>query len=291
MTNQSLFGGGRRQTIFPTMPRGEVVATYETYNEAQQAVDVLAKADFPVSKLSIVGNDLKTVERVTGKLTWGRVALAGAASGAWLGIFFGLLFFIFSPDGAGMPFLLAAVLIGAGFGMLFGLVSYAFNRRRRDFTSTMQVIASNYQLIAESGLVNRARNQLAGGGAESVVAPSPVATPGPTDAAGQGPADVPGAGAGEGAGEVGTPGQAREAAEARAAQEIHEAHQAEVAEEERRAREARDAEDAQRTLKLPHVTATGVAHEDPTPPDVPAGTRRPQEPEEPPAYGERRPQQ
>lgn len=178
MSTPSPFGG-RRQAPFPTMPKGEVVATYETYAEAQATVDTLAKADFPVKQLSIVGNDLNSVERVTGKLTWGRVALAGAASGAWLGVFFGLLFFLFSPAGAGLPFLFAAVLLGAGFGMLFGLVSYAVNRRRRDFTSTMQVIATNYQVIVEPGLVNRARNVLAGQGDRA------------TDAAPQHPSDPP----------------------------------------------------------------------------------------------------
>lgn len=147
--------------LFPTMPRGEVVATYETYVDAQQAVDLLARADFPVDKVSIVGSDLKSVERVTGKLTWGRVALAGAASGAWLGIFFGLLLLIFSPT-VSYAFVIAAVLIGAGFGMLFGIVSYAINRRRRDYTSVMQVIATSYSVLADSELGNRARNLLGG---------------------------------------------------------------------------------------------------------------------------------
>jgi hypothetical protein len=160
------------------MPTGEVVATYATYAEAQAAVDVLAKADFPVRQLSIVGNDLKTVERVTGKLSWGRVALGGSASGAWLGIFFGLLFFIFSPSSSSLPFVFAAVLIGAGFGMLFGLVSYAVNRRRRDFTSTMQVIATNYQVVVDHALVNKARNVLTGQG---VVASAVAEAPHPSD--------------------------------------------------------------------------------------------------------------
>ena len=176
MTNQSPFGGRAAAALYPVLPKGEVVATYETYNEAQLAVDVLAKADFPVKQLSILGNDLKTVERVTGKLTWSRVALAGAASGAWLGVFFGLLFFVFSPDGTGLPFLFAAVLMGAGFGMLFGLVSYALNRRRKDFTSTMQVIAGNYQVIVDVELLNKARNLLAG-----QAEPAAVATPHPSD--------------------------------------------------------------------------------------------------------------
>ncbi|MCU1636310.1 MAG: hypothetical protein JWQ68_1549 [Cryobacterium sp.] len=197
MSNSRPFGG-RARSFFPTLPKGEVVVTYETYAEAQGAVDRLAKADFPVKQLSIVGNDLKSVERVTGKLTWGRVALAGAASGAWLGIFFGLLFFIFSPAGAGLPFVAAALLIGAGFGMLFGLVSYALNRRRRDFTSTMQVIAGNYQVVAEAGLANRARNVLAGEGVQA----SPTAPNRDEDE--PTPADVP-AGTAPPAGEQAAP--------------------------------------------------------------------------------------
>ena len=70
--------------------------------------------------------------------------------------------FIFVADGAASPLVVAAVLIGAGFGMLFGIVTYCVNRRRRDFTSTMQVIASNYQVIVDGELVNRARNVLSG---------------------------------------------------------------------------------------------------------------------------------
>ena len=54
------------------VPRGDVLGTYDTYPEAQSVIDRLAKADFPVAQLSIVGNDLKTVERVTRKLSWHR---------------------------------------------------------------------------------------------------------------------------------------------------------------------------------------------------------------------------
>lgn len=154
MTNSSPFG--TRSPVIPTLPRGDVLGTYETYVEAQQVVDRLAKADFEVAKLTIVGNDLKTVERVTGKLTYGRAALAGAASGAWFGLFLGLLFFIFA-SAPSVAFLGAAALIGAGFGMLFGIVSYAINRRRRDFTSTHQVLASSYQIIIDPQLAARAQ--------------------------------------------------------------------------------------------------------------------------------------
>lgn len=177
--------GGRNRILFPTLPRGEVVATFDSYPAAQEAVDVLARADFPVDKVSIIGSDLKSVERVTGKLTWGRVALAGAASGAWLGIFFGLLLVIFSPT-VSFAFVIAAVLIGAGFGMLFGIVSYAINRRRKDYTSVMQVIATSYSVLVDGDLGNRARNLLDGRPAEQPQAaaahPSdPPAAPHPSD--------------------------------------------------------------------------------------------------------------
>jgi hypothetical protein len=172
--------GGRGRAIFPTLPRGEAIATYETYLEAQQAVDVLARADFPVNRLSIVGSDLKSVERVTGKLSWGRVAIAGAASGAWLGLFFGLLLIIFSPA-TSLAFIIAALLIGAGFGMLFGLVSYAINRRRRDYTSMTQVMATSYSVLVESDLVHRARNLLAGHEAAAPVHEEPQTPAHPSD--------------------------------------------------------------------------------------------------------------
>lgn len=159
MTSPSPFS--RRGALTPSLPRGEILGTYETYPEAQGVVDRLAKREFPVKQLAIVGNDLKTVERVTGKLTYGRAAGAGAASGAWFGLFFGLIMFLFSDNPGAIAFVGAALLIGAGFGMIFGIVSYAMNRSRRDFTSTHQVIASNYQIVVDPSLALRAQELLA----------------------------------------------------------------------------------------------------------------------------------
>ncbi|MDH6180418.1 hypothetical protein M2152_000600 [Microbacteriaceae bacterium SG_E_30_P1] len=159
MSTPSGFG---RKPLTPALPKGDVLGTYETYAEAQSVVDRLSKAEFDVKDLSIVGNDLKTVEHVTGKLTYGRAALAGAASGAWLGLFFGLVLSIFSPPSPqSFSIVGAALLIGAGFGMIFGIVSYAVTRRRRDFTSTHQVLASNYQIIISPELTAKAQQTLA----------------------------------------------------------------------------------------------------------------------------------
>lgn len=151
----------RRGPQRPALPVGDILGTYETYEEAQSVVDRLAKAEFDVKQLSIVGNDLKTVERVTGRLTYPRAALAGVASGAWLGLFFGLVLTLFQPPTAqSFSVMGAALLIGAGFGMIFGIVSYAINRRRRDFTSTHQVVASNYQIVIAPELTAKAQQVL-----------------------------------------------------------------------------------------------------------------------------------
>ena len=145
------------------VPTGDVLGTYDTYPEAQAIVDHLAKVDFPVAQVSIVGNDLKSVERVTRKLSWSRAALEGALSGAWFGLFLGLLFSFLAPPkaGFGLGFFFAAVLIGAGFGLLFRLVTYAISRRTRDFDSTHQVLATNYQVLVATGQVEAARDALA----------------------------------------------------------------------------------------------------------------------------------
>ncbi len=153
---------GRGAARFPALPKGDVVEEFASYAEAQSAVDKLARADFPVKRLVIIGNDLKTLEVVTGKMSYGRAALGGAASGAWLGIFLGLMLFIFSPTTASTPVIFAALLIGAGFGVLFGIVNYSIKRKRRNFSSVMQVVAVSYTLQAPSELVHRARNLLRG---------------------------------------------------------------------------------------------------------------------------------
>ncbi|RFA09708.1 hypothetical protein B7R54_11180 [Subtercola boreus] len=186
---------GRSNPLSPRIPRGDVVATYETYEEAQQAVDLLAREDFPVAQLSIVGSELKSVENVTGKLSYGRAAAAGAVSGAWLGLFLGLLLIIFQPAASSLPFLGAAVLIGAGFGMLFRIVSYTLTRRRRDYTSTMQVIASRYDVVADTEVANRARNIVSPGqgwGQAAFTSPPAAAHPSDPPPAAAEPTPAPG---------------------------------------------------------------------------------------------------
>jgi hypothetical protein len=132
----------------PTMPEGWPIGSYETYQEAQRAVDYLADNEFPVEDVTIVGVEPMLVERVSGRLTWGRVLSAGAASGAWLGLFVGLLLSLFSTTGG-----LAPILIGMVSGIVFGLASaavrYGATRGQRDFVSQSQLVARRYDVLAK----------------------------------------------------------------------------------------------------------------------------------------------
>ncbi len=142
-----------------TVPQGDTVGSYNSYLDAQKAVDYLADQQFPVQMVSIVGNDLKMVERVTGRLTYPRVALSGALSGMWFGLFVGIMLSFFSTtDGAFS--IMTSVLMGAAFFMLFGIVTYAMQRGKRDFTSTNQVVATNYDVVVSFEAANEARRLL-----------------------------------------------------------------------------------------------------------------------------------
>ncbi|MFD9515459.1 DnaJ C-terminal domain-containing protein [Streptomyces mirabilis] len=68
------------------------VATYETYQEAERAVDHISDQGFPVQRVAIIGQDVRLVEHVIGRMDYGRAALHGAASGALPSALIGWLF-------------------------------------------------------------------------------------------------------------------------------------------------------------------------------------------------------
>ena len=181
----------------PTLPTGIQIASFDTYLEAQRAVDQLSDEQFEVQHTTIVGTDLRMVERITGRLSYPRVVLAGAMSGAWFGLFVGLLFGLLS-EGSIVAMILPALIIGAAFGMMFALVSYAFTGGKRDFTSSSQVVAGRYALLCEESRVGQARNLLEAAGIRTHVGGDVRAAAGPgfaTPPPPQTPA-APGAGVG-----------------------------------------------------------------------------------------------
>ncbi len=145
----------------PTPPTGFAVAAYPTYAQAASSVEYLAKHDFALQDVTIVGSDLQLVERVTGKLTAGKLAAAGAASGAWMGLFVGLVMTLFSQARSLLLLILLTVAIGAAFGAVMGLLGYSMTKGRRDFTSASQVVARRYDVLCEPRTAEQARGLLA----------------------------------------------------------------------------------------------------------------------------------
>jgi hypothetical protein len=144
----------------PTLPEGWPIASYNTYQEAQRAVDHLADSAFPVQGITIVGVEPMLVERVAGRLTWGRVLGSAAASGAWLGLFVGLLLSLFTP-GAGFAPIAIGLVAGIAFGLATSAARYAATRGQRDFVSTSQVVARRYDVLSIPANAQRGRDMLA----------------------------------------------------------------------------------------------------------------------------------
>ncbi|QLL06267.1 general stress protein [Mycobacterium vicinigordonae] len=151
--------GRRNVPALPTPPKGWPVGSYPTYAEAQRAVDYLSDQEFPVQQVTIVGVDLMQVERVTGRLTWGKVLGGGVLSGAWLGLFIGLVLGFFSPNPWGA--LLTGLIAGVVFGLITSAVPYAMARGTRDFSSTMQLVAGRYDVLCDPQNAEKARDLLA----------------------------------------------------------------------------------------------------------------------------------
>ncbi|MET0929209.1 MAG: general stress protein [Aeromicrobium sp.] len=125
------------------------LGVFDKYPDAQKAVDFLSDNDFPVENVLIVGTELKQVERVTGRLTWGRVLSAGAASGAWLGLLIGAILSIFAEGSSVVVTILGGVAFGIAFGVISGALGYGATRGQRDFSSVQKVVATKYEVLVE----------------------------------------------------------------------------------------------------------------------------------------------
>jgi hypothetical protein len=140
-----------------------LLTSYPRYTDAQAAVDRLADAHFPVEEVSIIGRDIKLVEDVTGRLSYGRAALAGAATGAWIGLLFGLFMSLFANDTTSAAVLLLwGLIFGAIGGAVFAVISYALSGGRRDFVSVSQLVAERYDVVVDARTIGDARGILAG---------------------------------------------------------------------------------------------------------------------------------
>lgn len=152
-----------------------VLASYDEYAAAQKAVDTLSDNGFPVQNVAIVGVDVRIVESVLGRLTWGRAALSGMLSGAWFGVLIGLFVGLFSATTDSLwPLVALGLLYGGAFGIVFGIVSHALTGGRRDFVSRQQLQAARYDVLCERAVMAEARRIL---GLGNGWPPEPLAEP------------------------------------------------------------------------------------------------------------------
>lgn len=136
-----------------------VVASYPDLRGAEQAVDRLADAGFPVEEVTVVGSGLTLVERATGRVSAasvaGRSVAAGALVGAVLGWLLGL-FDLMDPLVTAVWLAVNGAILGAVVGVAVGLLGYALTRGRRGFTSVGGLRAERYDLTIDATDADRA---------------------------------------------------------------------------------------------------------------------------------------
>ena len=88
--------------------------------------------------------------------------MAGAASGAWFGLFVGVLLSLFASKNTNdFGLVIAALLYGAVFGAIFGFVGHVLSGGKRDFTSRSKIVASSYDVHCTWAEADKAREVLA----------------------------------------------------------------------------------------------------------------------------------
>jgi xanthosine utilization system XapX-like protein len=152
---------------------GQTVASFPSYEAAQKAVSSLIAADIPARDIAIVGQGLRSVERITGRLGYAAAARSGAVNGLLLGLLFSAILVIGSPSVPIQAFV-GVLFVGIAIGMLMSIVAYSFVRRRRDYASVMQVVADHYEVTVTDNSLGRARQIL---GPQAASAPPPPVRP------------------------------------------------------------------------------------------------------------------
>jgi heat induced stress protein YflT len=138
-------------------PRRVEVASYDSYAEAQRAVDYLSDERFPVERVAIVAENLRLVEQVTGRMGYGRAALHGVGLGALIGLIFGFFLGAFSSYIA-----ILWLIYGAVIGLIVGLINHALSGGRRDFSSIEGIQAGRYNVMVDEEVADEASQLLAG---------------------------------------------------------------------------------------------------------------------------------
>lgn len=149
---------------------GDTVASERDYQAAQKTVSKLIAGEIPARDIAIVGQSVRTIERITGKLGYATAARQGAVNGVLIGLLLSAILVIGNPE-VPMQLFLGFVFIGVALGMILSLVTYAIVRRRRDFASVTQLAADHYEITVQAASLAKARQVLGTGQRTEVVRP------------------------------------------------------------------------------------------------------------------------
>ena len=152
------------QSAVTSLPSRRSIASFPTYEQAQRAVDYLSDEKFPVERVAIVGEGLRLVEQITGRLTWWKAALGGLLGGVITGFLLGWLFGVFNFINPLVPVVTMALwglILGAVIGTLAGVLGYAATGGRRDFTSVNMIQAEHYNVLVDTDVADDAQRLLA----------------------------------------------------------------------------------------------------------------------------------
>lgn len=138
---------------------GEIVASMRDYESAQKTVSKLIAGEVPARDIAIVGQSVRTVERVTGKLGYAAAARSGAINGVLIGLFLSAILVLGNPE-VPIQLFVGFVFIGVAVGMILSLITYAIVRRRRDFASVTQFAADHYEVTVLAASLSKARQVL-----------------------------------------------------------------------------------------------------------------------------------
>lgn len=175
MGHMSFMMSGPNASRDDGLPRGELVSTHTTRAAAQEQLEKLVQGDVPPTAVTIVGKDLRVVERVRGRMSYPQVALSAGLRGLLFGSLIGLFMYLIAPQGGAQQILFSA-LLGVGLWMILGVIAFAMRKDSNGFASTQQVVPAAYDVVVAFEHAGRARGVLNAGTGQAVPA---AVQPGP----------------------------------------------------------------------------------------------------------------
>jgi hypothetical protein len=138
------------------LPSAEIIAKFDTYENAVEHVEKLLSGNFPVRQIAIVGRGVRTVERLRARVGYPRMALTGALNGALLGV----VVIAFSPADTFNNYA-STIITFSGIGAIVNILRFSLSRSKRTFTGQNSLLADTYEIPVPKDLKAEAENALA----------------------------------------------------------------------------------------------------------------------------------